>query len=142
MQSIRERSFSGPDGLKFAKLYFPREDMIMMIRGEDISGMIRKPIAKSTARKVLEHIREWSETVSDQWKVRANAQQQKLDDGDPFGLAEVYKTLVGRQKADCLSAADRRQLGQSEKVLSEELAIALELPVVKVLGSMKEAACA
>ena len=140
MQSIRERSFSGPNGHKFAKLFFPREDLVMMIRENEIGDIIRKPIEKSEAQKVLAHIGEWNGSASDEWKTRANAQQRKLDDGDPFALAEVYKTLILRQKADTLSGADRRQLSQSEQCLSEELAAALKQPVGKVCKHMQSAA--
>ncbi len=121
-------------------MFFPREDLIMMVRENDLADTIRKPIQKSEAHKVLAHIGDWSESESDQWKVRANAQQQKLDDGDPFALAEVYKTLSMRREADSLSGADRRQLGQSEKVLAEELAIALEQSVDRIRRDMKKAA--
>jgi RNA polymerase-interacting CarD/CdnL/TRCF family regulator len=140
VQSIRKRSFSGPKGLKFAKIFFPREDLVMMVRERDLAGTIRKPIEKSEARKVLAHIGEWNESVSDQWKVRASAQQLKLDGGDAFALAEVYKTLSLRHNADCLSAADRRQLSQSKQCLSEQLAVALDRPMGKVSERMEQAA--
>jgi len=142
VQSIRKRSFSGPKGRKFAKIFFPREDLVLMVRERDLEGTIRKPIEKAEARKVLAHIGEWTESVSDQWKVRANAQQQKLDGGDAFALAEVYKTLSLRQQADCMSAADRRQLSQSQQSLSEQLAVALDRTVGKVSQHMEQAALA
>jgi len=113
-----------------------------MVRERDLEGTIRKPIEKAEARKVLAHIGEWTESVSDQWKVRANAQQQKLDGGDAFALAEVYKTLSLRQQADCMSAADRRQLSQSQQSLSEQLAVALDRTVGKVSQHMEQAALA
>ncbi len=140
VQSIRERSFSGPDNFKFVKLFFPRDDMVLMVREDDVEETIRKPIEKSEARKVLKHIVDWSEAESEQWKVRANAQQNKLDEGNPFALAEVYKTLSQRMEADKLSAADRRQLSQSEQCLSEELAAALNQPLAKVCAKMEKAA--
>jgi RNA polymerase-interacting CarD/CdnL/TRCF family regulator len=140
VQSIRERSFSGPDKSKFAKLFFPRDDMILMIRENDLEETIRKPILESEARKVLQHIGSWEESESEQWKVRANAQQNKLDAGNPFALAEVYKTLSLRMKAETMSAADRRQLSQSEQCLSEELAAALQQPLDKICRKMEKAA--
>ena len=112
----------------------------MMVRERDLTGTIRKPIDKSVAQEVLAHIGEWNESVSDQWKVRASAQQEKLDNGNVFSLAEVYKTLSLRQEADCLSAADRRQLRQSEQCLSEELATALDQSVGQICQHMKKAA--
>jgi RNA polymerase-interacting CarD/CdnL/TRCF family regulator len=114
--------------------------MIMMIRESDLSDTIRKPIEESEARGVLKHIGNWSESVSSSWKVRANAQQRKLDDGNPFALAEVYKTLFLLKEAASLSAADRKQLSHSEQSLSEELAIALAQPVSKVCRHMEKAA--
>lgn len=140
MQSIRKRSFSGPNGRKFAKIFFPREEMIMMVRERDVADTLRRPIDEDEAHRVLEHIGEWEGSASNQWKVRAAAQQKKLDDGDPFALAEVYKTLALRQADDSLSAADRRQLKHSRKCLSEELAIALDQPLGKVQMSMEQAA--
>lgn len=140
VHSIRKRSFSGPKGCRFAKLFFPRDDITMMVRESDLAEIIRKPIEESEARGVLEHINNWNEPVSGSWKVRANAQQRKLDDGSPFALAEVYKTLSLLQEADSLSAADRQQLSHSEKCLSEELAVALEKPIGEVCRSMEKAA--
>ena len=122
---MRKRSFTGANGARFAKVFFPKEEMTMMLRESDLADSMRKPISKGEARKVLEHIEEWDESVSEQWKKRANVHQAKLDDGDPFGIAEVYKTLAMREAEDKLSAADRRQLGASEQRLAEELAMAL-----------------
>lgn len=121
-------------------MFFAREDMIMLVSEDELSGMVRKPIKKTAAERVLEHIKTWSGTVSESWKVRANAQQKKLDDGDPFALAEVYKTLAVRQLEDSLSSADRRQLSQSEECLAEELSVALKQPKGKVCRMMEQAA--
>ena len=76
VQSIRKRSFSGPKGSKFAKLFFPRQDLTMMVRESELADVIRKPIEKSVAQKVLAHIGEWSGSTSDEWKTRANSQQR------------------------------------------------------------------
>lgn len=116
----------------------------MMIRVEDLEGTVRKPMARKTARKVLEHIGEWDESVSEEWKARANKLQTKLDDGSPFALAEVYKTLFCRQAAEdvTLSAADRRQLSQCEARLSEELAMAFDRDTADVLRLMESSALA
>lgn len=114
----------------------------MMVREGDLAGTIRKPIEKSEAQKVLAHIGDWNESVSEQWKVRENAQQEKINNGDAFALAEVYKTLSLRQEADCMSAADRRQLSLSKQSLSEQLAVALDRPLRKISKHMQQAALA
>lgn len=140
MQSIRKRNFTGANGTRFAKLFFPRNKMTMLVREEDLGDSVRRPITKKTAREVLDHIGTWEGRVSDQWKTREGTLQAKLDDGDPFALAEVYKTLRLRQEADTLSAADRRQLGQSESRLSEELAMAFGHAPEKALERMETSA--
>lgn len=142
VQSIRKRSFSGPNESRFAKLFFPQNEMTMMVREQDLGESVRKPIAKKTAQEVLAHIDRFEETVSEQWKTRANKLQAKLDDGDPFSLAEVYKTLSLRQKAENLSAADRRQLSQSEERLAEELAMAFGNSRGEILERMESSALA
>lgn len=114
--------------------------MTMLVRETDLGDSVRKPIAKKTANEVIAHIAKWTEQVSEQWKTRAANFQAKLDDGDPFAIAEVYKTLRLRQEDDNLSAADRRQLGQSESRLSEELGMAFGDDPAKVLKRMEKAA--
>ena len=111
-----------------------------MVRESELADVIRKPIEKSEAKEVLKHIGKWNGTTSEEWKARGNAQQRKLDKGDPFSLAEVYKAMVVRKKAGTLSGADRNHLGQSEKCLSEELAVALNKPLGKISVLMEKAA--
>ena len=142
VKSIRERSFSGPNGSKFAKMFFPRDDMSVMVRETELEETVRKPIEKTEARKVLSHISGWEGSVSDQWKSRANTHQAKLDGGDPFSLAEVYKALCLRQEADSLSAADRRHLSESEDRLAEELSVALGETPHKTRRAMAKSATA
>ena len=113
-----------------------------MIREEDLEGTVRKPMARATARKVLEHIGKWHEQVSEEWKIRATKLQAKLDDGSPFALAEVYKTLYCREAAEdvTVSAADRRQLSLCVARLSEELATAFGRDQADVLKRMESSA--
>ena len=112
----------------------------MMVRESELTGVIRKPIEKSEAQKVLAHIGDWIGSTSEEWKTRSKVQQQKLDDGNPFSLAEVYKAMVVRKEAGTLSGADRNQLSKSEQCLSEELATALNKPLGKTCELMENAA--
>ena len=121
-------------------MFFPRDDMTLMLREQDLDDIIRRPIARPEARKVLQHISAYDGKVSNQWKTRANAHQAKLDDGDPFALAEVYKSLSLRRDEDALSAADRKHLSRSEQYLSEELAVALDRSQAQALKRMDKAA--
>lgn len=125
VKSIRERSFSGDDGTRFAKIYFKRDSLTLMLRENELDDFIRRPMSKSEARKLLAHLQTWQGEVSDQWKPRATAHQLLMDEGEPLSYAEVFKNLSVRQGVGTLSAADRNHLKQSGELLSEELGNAL-----------------
>lgn len=96
-----------------------------MLRENHLDETCRKPIGAAEAKKLLSHLKTFKAKLSNQWKTRANANQVKMDKGDPSGYAEVYKSLRAREEDGSLSAADRVHLKQSGEFLSEELAIAL-----------------
>ncbi|HMB59608.1 MAG TPA: CarD family transcriptional regulator [Xanthomonadales bacterium] len=125
IESIRKRSFSGENGSKFAKIFFERDCVTLMVRENQLDETCRKPIGPTEAKKLLAHLKTWKGKVSNQWKTRANANQLKMDEGNPNGYAEVYKGLKVREEDGSLSAADRVHLKQAGEFLAEELAIAL-----------------
>jgi RNA polymerase-interacting CarD/CdnL/TRCF family regulator len=111
-----------------------------MLRENELDEFIRKPMGKSEAGKLLDHLETWQGNVSNQWKTRANAHQKKMDAGEPMRYAEVYKSLIHRQKDDSLSAADRTHLQQSSDLLAEELANALGKTHTEALDQMARVA--
>lgn len=111
-----------------------------MVREEDLQETVRPPIRKSEAQKVLDHLETWDGKVSESWKSRANTHQAKIDDGNPFSLAEVYKCLCQRRADDSLSAADRKHLSRTEQFLAEELAVALNKSTEETIKRMEGAA--
>ena len=123
--SIRKRSFSGDTDALFAKLFFKRDRLTVMLRKEDLANTVRNPIDASEAKKLLAYLKSWKGKVSSQWKARVNAHQQAMEKGDPFGYAEVYKGLSKLEEEGKLRAADRTHYNQSLSFLSEELANAL-----------------
>lgn len=125
MLSIRKRSFSGEKETLFAKLFFKRDRLTVMLRKEDLVGTVRDPMDAGQAKKLLAYLKSWKGKVSSQWKVRANAHQQTMEKGDPFGYAEVYMGLTKLEEAGKLRAADRTHYNQSVHFLTEELANAL-----------------
>ncbi|GGE66262.1 hypothetical protein GCM10011533_18160 [Streptosporangium jomthongense] len=77
------------------------------------------------AKKIINHLKSWQGKLSEQWKVRATANQAAIDKGDPFGYAEVVKGLSVMQEQGRLSATDRKHLNLGMEFLCEELANAL-----------------
>ena len=139
VQSIRKRSFSGENGTRFAKMYFKRDNVTLLVRESDLEHAIRAPIGATEARKLLSQLECFEGTLSQKWKTRANAHQKMMEAGDPYGYAEVYKGLRERQQDDALSAADRVHLKQSSEFLAEELANALGKTPRETLDQMAEA---
>ena len=96
-----------------------------MMRKQDLANTVRYPINANEAKKLLDHLDQWDGNVSNQWKVRANANQLAMDRGDPFDYANVYKGLSRLEAEGTLRASDRAHLNQALDFLVEELANAL-----------------
>lgn len=96
-----------------------------MMRTQDLANTVRNPITASEAEQLLEHLEKWDGSVSSKWKVRASANQQAMERGDPFDYAEVYKGLSRLEAEGTLRASDRAHLNQALDFLAEELANAL-----------------
>jgi RNA polymerase-interacting CarD/CdnL/TRCF family regulator len=125
VESISKRSFSGEKECSFAELYFKRDGLTLMMREKDLEKTVRNPINASEAKDLLDHLGQWKGKVSSQWKARANANQETMDRGDPYGYVEVYKGLSTLEEEGTLRASDRTHLNQSLEFLAEELGNAL-----------------
>lgn len=95
-----------------------------MLREQDLENIVRPPINKTEATKLLEHLDNWNGKVGSSWKIRASANQSVIEAGDPFGYVDVYKGLSKLENEGTLRASDRQHLNQSLELLVEELAYA------------------
>lgn len=138
VRSIRQRSFSD-DGARFAEIHFQTDELKLILREDALQEAICPPIREQRARKLLKHLTTWEGEVSSSWKARANAHQKKLDEGDPQGIAEVYKDLTAQEQNGKLSAADRKHMKKSQRFLTEVLAIALDVSLTQARGKITEA---
>jgi len=125
VESICERSFSREKDDTFAKLYFGRDGLTLLLREEDLEQVVRTPIDKKEANKLLKHLDNWNGKVGSSWKIRATANQSVLESGDPYGYVDVYKGLRKLEHEGTLRASDRQHLNQSLELLVEELAYAM-----------------
>jgi len=96
-----------------------------MLREQDLERIVRMPISKQEANKLLEHLDNWNGKVGSSRKIRATANQSVLESGDPFGYVDVYKGLSKLEHEGTLRASDRQHLNQSLELLVEELAYAM-----------------
>lgn len=112
--------------IKFAILYFEREQLEMMVPIGDLPAKVRSPIDESQAQKVLTHLEEWDGNLAKEWKTRNRRNQERLESGDPMELSHIVKGLtVLQEKKGRLNSSDQRQLDRSLALLAEELAVAL-----------------
>nr|WP_319784396.1 CarD family transcriptional regulator [Oceanisphaera sp. IT1-181] len=128
VKSIRKKSFSGENKATFFKLYFKRNGLTWLVRANDMPNNIRSVMSAGEAKKIIQHLTSWQGKLSEQWKVRATANQAAIDKGDPLGYAEVVKGLSVMQEQLPLSATDRKHLNHSIDFLCDELADALGKP--------------
>lgn len=125
VQSVSEQEFGSASSGKFAKLYFKREALTLILPVQDAAETVRSPINRSQARQILDHIETWEGSISKQWKARANANQAAMDRGDPFEYAEVFKCLHQLEAEGTLRQTDRGHLNQAVDYLGDELSYAL-----------------
>lgn len=107
-------------------MYFERDDLTLILREEDLDEEVRAAIDAKEAKRLLDHLEQCRARMSSQWKARGNSNQKKIDSGDPYEYARVFKGLSRLQtKGDGLRAADRQHLQTSYDFLVEEIALAL-----------------
>jgi RNA polymerase-interacting CarD/CdnL/TRCF family regulator len=106
-------------------VYFKRNGLTLMMRNQDLAKTVRNPINANEAKQLLDHLEKWDGNMSNQWKVRANANQMAMERGNPFDYANVYKGLSRLEAEGTLRASDRAHLNQALEFLVEELANAL-----------------
>jgi RNA polymerase-interacting CarD/CdnL/TRCF family regulator len=116
----------GQEPSTFAKLYFERDGLSLMMRPQDLEENVRQIISDKEAKEVLKHLESCDDAMSAQWKTRTNRNESIIENGDPYELARVYKGLARMQSdGQSLRAADRKHLQTAFEFLSDELAAAL-----------------
>ncbi|WP_268793917.1 CarD family transcriptional regulator [Rheinheimera salexigens] len=125
VKMISKKSLAGESKAKFVKLYFARNGLTWQVPANNMPSTIRSIISAKEARKIISHLQNWKGKLSEQWKVRATANQAAIDKGDPYRYAEVVKGLTAMQEHTTLSATDRKHLSLGLEFLCEEMAEAL-----------------
>lgn len=140
VQSVGTRGFAADSDMKFAQMYFEREALTLILPVPVAAEAVRRPVDKDQARQVLKHIKRWDGKTSKQWKARANAHQEAMEQGDPFVYAEVFKGLCRLEESGSLRQNDRVHLNQAMDFLADELSFALDKKPDQVRELILEAA--
>jgi RNA polymerase-interacting CarD/CdnL/TRCF family regulator len=126
VQSVSAQDFAGSNGGKFARLYFKREELTLILPMRDAAAAVRDPISAAQATQILDHIGTWDGQAGKQWKARAAAHREAMERDDPFEYAEIFKDLSRLEAAGTLRHTDRATLKRVFDALADELAFALD----------------
>jgi len=107
--------------ISLAQIFFPRENLKMMVNIDKETELFRAPIEERQVDAVFEHMK----NHEGQYPSRANQRQRinldKIKSNDIFQLTEVIKDLVVMSSKKKLSFKESEMLERARTVLVEEL---------------------
>lgn len=130
VQNIEEKTVLG-EKISLAQIFFPHENLKMMVNVDKESELFRPLIEKEQVSEVFEYL----ETHEVEFLSRANQRQrmhlEKIKSNNIFSLCEVIKDLALMSQKKKLSFKEAEMYERAKRVLVEELAL--------VTGRQKEA---
>lgn len=127
IEAIENREILGKTK-EYYVLRMPIGDMKLMIPVSTVEDAgLRQVIDTETVQLVLEKLRQKRAVSTANWNRRYRANLEKLKTGDVFAIAEVVRSLVGRDQEKGLSTCERKMLDTARQILISELALARDL---------------
>lgn len=139
VRSIVNRSFGGPTAARYVELYFATEDLTVILREDELPGMVREMVSAEQAAELLAHLRDWDKAASQNWQARARAHAAAIEGGDPFEYVKVVKELHRLDTDGTLRRTDQQHYQKALDLLTEELMFSLGKPQKKVLSLIEDA---
>jgi RNA polymerase-interacting CarD/CdnL/TRCF family regulator len=139
VRSIVERSFGGPTAAQYVELYFATEELTVILREDELPGMVREMVSAEQAAELLANLRDWGGSPSQNWQVRARAHAAAIEGGDPFEYLKVVKELHQLDASGTLRRTDQQHYQKSLDLLTEELMFSLGKPKKKVRSLIEKA---
>lgn len=122
VQKIEEKTLLG-ETISLAQIFFPREDMKMMVNVNKETELFRPLIAEDQVDAIFEHMKQHE----GRFPARANQRQRmnldKIKSNDIFQLSEVIKDLHVMSLKKKLSFREQEMLERARQVLIEELVV-------------------
>jgi CarD family transcriptional regulator len=132
IREITEKPFKG-ETLLYYKIYIEVTDMVIMVpvtRVEELG--IRAIVPAEEAQQALNLIGEDFEPITSDWKLRYQTNLDLLKKGTVCDIATIVRTLYHRSKIKDLSISERKLYDSAKKLLEDEIAFALDLPLKEV----------
>ena len=132
IKEIFERK-NGDQTVQYYRIYLEVSDMIVMVPVANADKLgIRKIVSADDAQKSLELLGQPVESVTSDWKQRYQDNLNLLKKGSIEDITNIVRTLYHRSKVKELPIQERKLYDTARKLLADEIAIALGIPVKDV----------
>lgn len=138
IESIEEKLFLG-NMQSYYVLRIPMRDMKVMIpviSAGDIG--IRKIVGKQEVNQILMDLSQKNSNCTINWNKRYRENMEKIKTGDVFEVADVYKSLMAREKEKGLSTGERKMLSTARQILLSELTLAEDTSIDEMENRIKK----
>lgn len=132
IMAITERTFKGKP-TQYYQIFLPVTDMTVMIPvGKAVEIGIRSIVPREKAQEAFQIIASDYEPVTADWKMRYQMNLDHLKSGDITDIALVVRNLYHRSKVKELPILERKLYDSAMKLLIDEIAFSLDIPVSEV----------
>ncbi|WP_407426969.1 CarD family transcriptional regulator [Treponema sp.] len=124
---------AGENLVKYYKIYLEVSDMVVMVPVANAEMLgIRPIVAAEDAQKALDSLGDEIEPVTSDWKLRYQMNLDLLKKGSIFDIVSIVRCLYHRSKVKELPIQERKLYDNAKKLLEDEIAFALGLPIKEV----------
>ncbi|MCI7126299.1 MAG: CarD family transcriptional regulator [Agathobaculum sp.] len=128
VQDIVERTIDGAP-VQYYALQLALDDTALFLPVSSCSKLGIRPVCTRAQAEALLHRMDGLVCGEDKgWNQRCRENMQLLRSGEPLKVAQVVKSLAGRDRARGLSAGEKQMLASARQIVSSELAFALGIP--------------
>ena len=138
IMAITERVFKGKP-TQYYQIFLPVTDMTVMIPvAKAVEIGIRSIVPREKAQEAFNIIASDFEPVTADWKMRYQMNLDHLKSGDITDIALVVRNLYHRSKVKELPILERKLYDSAMKLLIDEIAFSLDIPVAEVESIVHE----
>lgn len=138
IMAITERIFKGKQ-TQYYQIFLPVTDMTVMIPvAKAVEIGIRSIVPREKAQEAFNIIASDFEPVTADWKMRYQMNLDHLKSGDITDIALVVRNLYHRSKVKELPILERKLYDSAMKLLIDEIAFSLDIPIAEVEAIVHE----
>ena len=105
-------------------LQFPITDMTVLLPMDKVGKVgLRGIVDKKSLKELETFLRKEEDLTNDNWQQRYRENVSILKNGDIFGLAQVVKSLIQRNRNKGLSTSEKKMLDDAKQYLVSEIAL-------------------